>query len=558
MSLFGKVQKGVRDALSEETVRVLEDVEDTETAEVPAKVPVVAPKAAKEKKSRGSLLRRVASNNSDEPKAEKPSTSAREEVALSESVSAKNRRSIDPILDDFDDEDDVFGLGDDDSFDYEPGGGNARPTSFDLTEVDHEFISEEGPKLVDQYADVPSISVREQRVTDVLEVLQVPDTFVISGDVYLPGDLETVSRFDIQTPYGYEQGQVEAFVERVRYTIEYYIDLLKMRNEHVAKLATVVDKMQIEAANQALQRELINASSISMMSSSETEELETEVMESRVRIKNLEEQIRELKAADSSGAISDTERRQFLGMQDEMAVLLMQMQNKDDEIEQLRLRVAELTSESADDPMISDDESLEESEAAANAEAAMYLDYEDDEDSESTVADVSSDVLADYDDESASLSDDSGSDGSRRESDDDDEEDDDWGFEIPSDSGSAPVQAAPASGVFSVAARGTPSLDSGANEGAVDSSHEESMFADLADEYDAELEHDQSSTRSRGVEDDYDLSVDGAHDVADDNPDEYDEDEYDDENYELDEEEEYGGDSFISEMMAGDRTKMYD
>ncbi len=180
-----------------------------------------------------------------------------------------------------------------------------------------------GETLDDPIAQIPTVQVVNNKIQDVLEVLNITPTFSIPKDVLLPEDTTDIS-FDLQTPYGFEQGQVETFLEQVKLSVKCYVDLLTRRNADVAKLATVVDRLQVDINNLRFQTEISHG--INVLPTADNDELENKYMEAKLRIKKLEEQVRERPQGDH---LTSREREKYEQLLDEFSLL----QRKNDELE---------------------------------------------------------------------------------------------------------------------------------------------------------------------------------------------------------------------------------
>ena len=183
--------------------------------------------------------------------------------------------------------------------------------------------------------------VDENAIKDVLEVLQIPATFEIDNDVFLPEDLVGI-QFDLQVPQGYEMGQVDSFVSQVKTTVSKLVELLKLRNEHIAKLATTVDRLQVDAHNLRYEAEIANG--INIMPTANHDELTLENERLRILVQSLKEQNQ-----SKDDGLSSQERQKFESLQDEFSVLSIENQELHDEVYQLKSNLAALQ-ERLEDP----------------------------------------------------------------------------------------------------------------------------------------------------------------------------------------------------------------
>lgn len=225
----------------------------------------------------------------------------------------------------------------------------SEDSAFEIDESEENYFAEQQRRYEEsveaRFSDVPDLTqVRGNQIQDVLEVLDVKPTFAIETDVFLPEDIEEASEFDLQAPYGFEQGQVRTFVERTKVTVDRYVGLLKQRNADVAKLASVVDRLQVDLNNMRFQNEIANG--INVMPTADAEDLEARYMEAKLTIKRLEDQIRIIERGDD---LTSNERETFNALQDELSISTRENQELRDEIYTLRTRLAYLEETSEDD-----------------------------------------------------------------------------------------------------------------------------------------------------------------------------------------------------------------
>lgn len=219
----------------------------------------------------------------------------------------------------------------------------------------------ERQNLGDVTPNVPDANHAEQRkIDDILDLLQIPPTFEIPGEVFLPEDLKQV-HFDIQVPSGYDESQVKRFVLQASNSIKFFTELLKTRNEHIAKLATTIDRLQVDTNNLKFEREMANG--ISVMPTEGDAGVEAELMESKLQIRRLEDQLRN--GAGNNG-LSDTERESYAALQDELSLANRRVRSLEDDVLQLKNHIA-ILEDAADDelafnqpqPTLTDEELLE-------------------------------------------------------------------------------------------------------------------------------------------------------------------------------------------------------
>lgn len=182
----------------------------------------------------------------------------------------------------------------------------------------------------------------EQKIADVLEVLNIPATFSIPSDMLMPSDFEDID-FDLQMPQGYDIGQVEFFVERSESSAREYLRLLELRNEHIALLATTIDRLQVDLQNLKYDSQI--AAGIGIMPTSDNDELERENMELRVKIKRLEG---ELKERESEPVLTSEERTLYEHLRDENSMLQREKEDLEEQVLTLKTKLAQIE-ENADD-----------------------------------------------------------------------------------------------------------------------------------------------------------------------------------------------------------------
>lgn len=197
-------------------------------------------------------------------------------------------------------------------------------------------------------ASAVELTAHERKIEDVLEVLQIPATFEIPDDVFLPEDIKDVS-FDVQVPHGFDEGQVTYFVGQARNSIRFFTQLLRKRNEDVAKLASVIDKLQVDANNLRFENEI--AQGISVMPTVGDEDLETQLMEAKLKIVRLEEQLKT--SAPASGlpvpAGDTVPQAAYEKVSDELSIMRRKNEALEEEVYTLKSRLALLDDEADDE-----------------------------------------------------------------------------------------------------------------------------------------------------------------------------------------------------------------
>jgi hypothetical protein len=224
-----------------------------------------------------------------------------------------------------------------------------EPHAFDIPEFEETediFEAEKRKReaeLEEKYHDVPDVSPRNSEIKDVLDFLGISPTFEIERNIFLPEDLQGIT-FDLQTPFGFEQSQVTVFLENVKTTVERYVALLRQRNEDVAKLASVIDRLQVDINNQKYQNEISHG--INVMPTSDDSDLESKYTEARLKIRRLEDTINEY---SKNGELTNTERKKYETLQDEFSLQVRENEGLKEEIYNLKNRLALLEENDTND-----------------------------------------------------------------------------------------------------------------------------------------------------------------------------------------------------------------
>lgn len=161
-----------------------------------------------------------------------------------------------------------------------------------------------------------TISSKASKVIDILDYLQIPTTFEIEKDILMPLDISSAKEmFNHQTPYGYDIGEINHYIERVRHSLEKYISLLQSRNEHVARLASTIDQLQVDAKNLQWQMEIANG--VNIMPTEDVKNLTVTVQKLQVENKKLKQQV------NSSGAAKNNpqSKKQIEDLTNEVSIL---------------------------------------------------------------------------------------------------------------------------------------------------------------------------------------------------------------------------------------------
>jgi hypothetical protein len=210
-----------------------------------------------------------------------------------------------------------------------PGG-----SVFNMEEKVSFFGKKKKADAIDEAAE-ELVKVDQNKIKDVLEILEIPATFEIGRETFLPEDITDIE-FDYQTPHGYDMGQVGAFVEQARDSVKSYVRLLKLRNEHIAKLATVVDRLQVDLNNQRFDSE------------QDDDDLNNQNMELKLLVMRLREELAALKSGDD---LSTDERQTFEDLQDELSIVTRERDGLRDTIYELKTKVSFMEEDLGVDPV---------------------------------------------------------------------------------------------------------------------------------------------------------------------------------------------------------------
>jgi hypothetical protein len=215
---------------------------------------------------------------------------------------------------------------------------------FNIEEKVSFFGKKKKPDAIDQAAE-ELVRVDQNKIKDVLEILEIPVTFEIGQDMFLPEDIEGIE-FDYQTPHGYDMGQVGNFVEQARDSVVSYVKLLKLRNEHIAKLATVVDRLQVDLNNQRFDSEIANG--INIMPTQDDDDLNNQNMELKLLNMRLREELEALKNGDN---LSTEERQAFEDLQDRLSIVTRENEDLKETVYGLKTRLSFIEEDMGVDPV---------------------------------------------------------------------------------------------------------------------------------------------------------------------------------------------------------------
>lgn len=315
---FGKVKQTIDKTFGDETIRVVDDYEDEKEIKVKTPRVIPDPEPRKAKSVRAKKVRAPKAPRAPKVKTEK--APKEEEFDF----------YIPPTEDHFDMED-----------------SEDISSAFNLDEVDSDFYDnaqhDYDKQQQEMNSGVPDLNPKDDRIQDVLEVSGIPPTFVIASGVLLPEDVADVF-FDTQRPFGYEPGQVKQFVADVKKTINHYVKLLELRNEHVAELASIVDRLQVDAMNAKFANELNNG--VSIMPTVDSEDVETDLFEAKLENRRLKDQISDLKNGDH---LTSREREKHESLQNALSILRREKEQIEEDNHQLSIKLASFVEDEDND-----------------------------------------------------------------------------------------------------------------------------------------------------------------------------------------------------------------
>ena len=192
-------------------------------------------------------------------------------------------------------------------------------------------------ELLDSYGDKPVPTVKEGRIEDVLQLLQIPATFEIEDRVLLPEDFKGIA-FSVQVPQGYEMGEVNSFLAQAKYSVQELVKLLKLRNKHIAELATTVDRLQIDSANLKFQAEMANG--INIMPTDDNEDVESENAELLIENRQLRERLAAVMKGGADDQLTSKERQVYEGLSDSLSIAQRELHTVKEENYALKSQLA--------------------------------------------------------------------------------------------------------------------------------------------------------------------------------------------------------------------------
>lgn len=207
------------------------------------------------------------------------------------------------------------------------------------------FLSENDRKrkeFYDKTANIPLPKVQDGNVQDVLELWNIPVSLKLSNDCITAEEIDEIN-FDIEIPEGYEKAEVESFKRITRNTIQQLTDLLNSREKHVADLATVIDRLQVDLENKKFQNEVANG--INIMTTEEDDGLEQENFELTIALKEANKEIDRLNNQIENGGsfiteVSAEEQRQVELLADKVSIISREKDELLDEVYSLKNTLA--------------------------------------------------------------------------------------------------------------------------------------------------------------------------------------------------------------------------
>lgn len=199
---------------------------------------------------------------------------------------------------------------------------------FDLDEnFETEFLQEKQDYFEagqESYSNIAAPEVSGSgNIQDILDFLNISADVEIPSNVYMIEDIDSLV-LNHQAPVGYDFGEVDSFKANVKESIKTYHELLEQRNEDIAKIASAMDKLQVDLNN--TKYDLQVADGLSIMPTNESAALENALINEKIKNKELTNR---LKSLESSGKqpLSDEATDFINALQDELA--LVKRENED-------------------------------------------------------------------------------------------------------------------------------------------------------------------------------------------------------------------------------------
>ena len=179
---------------------------------------------------------------------------------------------------------------------------------------DYSF-TEQKPQVIDTDQLVDLSKDQGQSVSDILKSMRISETFAIDDGILFVDEELATQGFATQAPYGYDMGEVDFFLGKTQRSVAKYVDLLRVRNGDVVKLATRVSDLMVELNNIRFNSEVANGINI-MASAGDDDALAVELQEARSKASRLQEQLDRLQSA---GAAPQEDPRELARLRDELA-----------------------------------------------------------------------------------------------------------------------------------------------------------------------------------------------------------------------------------------------
>lgn len=184
---------------------------------------------------------------------------------------------------------------------------------------------------------------------DILEVLNIQETFSISQDYFIPADIDAVSKqgFSLESPLGFDRKEVQRFFNKTSQSIQYYTKLLEQRNRDVVTLSAEIDNRDDMLEKARYDQEI--AQGISVMPTVDDTQTENDLFEARIEVQKLRKELSKAKKqleAKPTGQqslpdiLSDDERQQHNALQDDYRKLLRERDAAVEEVRDLRIQIA--------------------------------------------------------------------------------------------------------------------------------------------------------------------------------------------------------------------------
>lgn len=204
-------------------------------------------------------------------------------------------------------------------------------TAFEIDENEPNFYEQKQTQWEESTGPNSDLTPKDGAIQDVLDVLKIPATYTISDDILMPSDFEEID-FDLQVPQGYDVGQVQYFLEKAEGSVREYLKLLEARNEHIAKLATTVDRFQVDANNLKYDSQI--AAGIGIIPTSESVDLENENMELKLQLQKMKD--------SKKTVLNSEERRLYEEMRNELSRVVRENEDLKEKTYELKSLVAQL------------------------------------------------------------------------------------------------------------------------------------------------------------------------------------------------------------------------